>query len=72
MRFHLAALDTETQIRERIEFALADHLYHQERIVGDFQEKGIHYSRRAERESPLQVSVTASTTIRGLPESLMV
>ncbi len=72
MRFHLAALDTEDRIRKRIESALADHFYKQNGIVGAFQDEGIHYDRRSEQESPLLVTIRASTTIRGLPGSLTV
>jgi hypothetical protein len=69
-RFFIAPVDKNQRILERIEYALAKHLYDQPEKIGAFQEQGLNYRSRLKSEE-LEVSVfQSSTKILGLPERL--
>ena len=70
-RFWLAPLEVERRLRERIEAAIAEHLYAQPGVVGEFQEK-IRYRGRREGEKAIEVACQAEGKILGLPEVLWV
>ena len=69
-KFFLAPMQYEKRIIERIEAALAKHLYQQDGQVGDFQEKGIRYFFRRQNEEPSKATITNSKGILGLPLEL--
>jgi hypothetical protein len=69
-RFFLASFDSEPRIRKRIEAAIAGHLYHQEGIVGGFQDKGIVYQPRKEEEEPFTVRIECPPSVLGVPKQI--
>ena len=69
-RFFIAPLEAERRILERIECALAKHLYKQDGKIGDFQERGLNYRSRLASEQPEMVLFGSSSKILGLPDSL--
>ncbi|MBI3151809.1 MAG: hypothetical protein HYZ21_06730 [Chloroflexi bacterium] len=69
-RFFIAALEAERRILERIECALAKHLYKQPGLIGEFQETGLNYRSRLASEQPGIAFFKSSAKILGLPESL--
>lgn len=71
-RFHVAPLECNRRLRERIEAGLANHLCEQEGVVGGFQDKGIRYSKRLDMEEPVQISLMADAILRGLPDHLWI
>ena len=71
-RFWLAPLEVERRLRERIEAAIAEHLYAQPGVVGGFQDEGIRYRGRREGEEPIEIVFEAEGEILGLPEVLWV
>ncbi|MDD3827861.1 MAG: hypothetical protein PHY79_17995 [Anaerolineae bacterium] len=70
--FYLAPLNCERRLRERIEAALANCLYEQPGLVGEFQDSGINYRPRWKNEDPILVQVRCCNTLLGVPESLWV
>ena len=71
-RFYLAPLECERRLRERIEAGLASHLYQQDGIIGQAQDKGIRYRGRRVDESPIEVLFQTDAILLGLPDSLLV
>ena len=71
-RFYLAPLQCERRLRERIEAGLAYHLYQQDGIIGQAQDKGIRYRGRWTDESPIEVLFQADAALLGLPDSLLI
>lgn len=71
-RFYVAPLQCEKRVRERIEAALAKHLYEQPGMVGEFQDRGIMYRGRNSAEEAVQVSVQCTAHLIGVPEVLWV
>ncbi len=69
-RFYLAPLECEKRVRQRIEAALAVHLYRQDGLVGEAQDKGIRYTVRRAEEAPIGVRFESDTVLLGLPDSL--
>jgi hypothetical protein len=69
-RFFIAPLEAERRILERIECALARHLYDQPGKIGGFQERGLNYRSRLASEQPEMASFSSSSKILGLPELL--
>jgi hypothetical protein len=63
MRFHLAPLTFQTQLRKRIEATLAHHLYSQPGLVGSFQDAGIRDALRRVGEAPVDVLCRSSTIL---------
>lgn len=70
-RFFLAPFDVERRLRQRAEAALADAFYEGPGQIGEFQERGIRYSRRKTEEPPLECRV-APASILGLPVRLTI
>ncbi len=70
MRFHVAPTSTSVRVRQRIEASLADHLYRQDGVVGQFQDSGIHYSPRSENEDPVRALLTWQARPLGVPDVL--
>jgi hypothetical protein len=70
MRFHLAPMESDQRPRRRIEAAIAEHLYAQDGVIGDFQERAVRYWPTQDGDPPLSVTVSASVEIRGLPSGL--
>jgi hypothetical protein len=71
-RFYVAPLEGEKRMRERIEAGLANHLYQQPGMVGEFQDRGIIYHPRTDTEEPVQASIRCRASLIGVPESLFV
>lgn len=69
-RFYVAPFEGERRIRERIESGLAYYLYKQEGLIGNFQDKGVHYRRRWESEMPEWVCFESESILLGLPDKL--
>jgi len=69
-KFYLAPTEIEDRLRRRIEAAIAIHLYNQPGIIGSFQDDGIRYAPRKEREEPVQVTIEAPNMICGLPNEI--
>src|SRR5688572_16509474 len=67
-RFFIATLEAERRILERIEYALAKHLYKQPGMIGEFQETGLNYRSRLVSEEPRIAFLKSSAKILGLPE----
>jgi hypothetical protein len=70
-RFFLAPMDCEKRFRERVEAAIAKHLYDQPGVIGKFQEGGIRYRPRMPKEEGIWVSIETEAKIMGLPSRLM-
>jgi hypothetical protein len=60
----------DKRIRQRIEGAIAIHLYGQPGLVGEFQDAGIHYAKRQSNEEPIRVQIEDTKSIMGLPATL--
>jgi len=71
-RFYLAPLELENRKLERIEAALAMHLYNQPGEVGAFQEKGVIYKARNNDETPFQARFESKANLIGIPDILEV
>ncbi len=71
IRFHLAPLDAEKRLLERVEGAIATCFYEADGIVGEFQETGIRYRPRRDDEEPLTGSIQTDTPIAGLPSEII-
>ena len=71
-RFFVAPLKCDKRLRERIEAGIAEHLYKQPGIVGEFQDQGIVYRPRLDNEEPVQVLVHCKDNLIGVPKSLWV
>jgi hypothetical protein len=69
-RFHVAPLAPDGRTLERVEAALANYLYDSPGIVGDFQDRGIHYRPRWPSEVPFEVAFTSVCPLLGLPAAL--
>ena len=72
IRFHLAPIECDDRLRKRIEAALADHLYVQDGVVGQFQDDDIRYERTRQDEEPLAATFRWSGRVRGVPDRLFV
>lgn len=71
-KIYVAPLDCEIRLMERIEAAIANHLYGQDGVVGNFQEIEIRYKKRKESEEPVIVKLKYNSKIIGLPQILKV
>lgn len=71
-RFWVAPLSCEGRLRERIEAAIANHLYAQPGAVGEFQDRGIRYHARYSDEEPVQIAIRCAAHLIGLPDTLWV
>lgn len=71
-RFYIAPIEGDKRLRERIEAALAYHLYSQEGRVGEFQDRGIRYRPRREHEAPCCIVLEADAQLCGIPTTLWV
>lgn len=69
-RFFIAPIDANQRVLERIEYALAKHLYKQPGKIGAFQEQGLNYRSRLETEKIEIANFQSSIKILGLPPSL--
>jgi hypothetical protein len=63
-RFYLAVTEN------RIEASLSDYLRTGGGGIPDFQDKGIHYSRRSPVETPIRYKVISPSNLRGMPIQL--
>jgi hypothetical protein len=70
-RFFLAPMQVDTRVRQRIEAGLANHLYKQVGIVGEFQDSGIRYRPRQEAEPLVRVAFQSQLKLLGLPDTLV-
>lgn len=71
-RFLLAPLECEKRLRRRIEASIARTLLSVPGEVGEFLDKGIVYQPRREAEDSIEVAISSSVKIIGLPERLHV
>ena len=71
-RFFIAPVDVSQRVLERIECALAKHLYDQSGKIGAFQEQGLNYRSRLESEEAGIATFQSSLKILGLPQSLKI
>jgi hypothetical protein len=71
-RFYLCPLECDRRLRERIEAGLANYLYGQVGLVGEFQDEGIFYRPRKDSEEPFLISFRSRQNLMGIPESLWV
>ena len=71
-RFYLAPLECDARLRQRIEAAIATHLYRQPGIIGHFQEEGIRYRGRTEQEATIEIAVYSAVRLLGMPPCLLV
>jgi len=71
-RFLLAPLDCDKRLRRRVEAAIASTLMSVPGKVGEFLDEGIVYQSRREEEDPVEVSISSSVKIHGLPGRLIV
>ena len=67
----LIPLEGEQRVRQRVEAAIADQLYAQSGIVGDFQDRGVRYRRRREDEEPIRFHLGGHASIHGLAKELV-
>ena len=68
----LIPIETDQIFRQRIEAAIAAHLYDQDGIVGQFQDEGIRYQARQDTEDPVEVTLDFTQPILGLAQNLIV
>lgn len=71
-RFFCAPLELDRRMRERIESGIASHLYNQGGLAGNFQDTGIRYRPRTQRELPTPISIRPLNRFHGLPSVLEV
>ena len=69
-RIFLAPLDVKKRVRKRIEAAIANRLYEQSGLVGEFQNSDIKYWPRRADEKPISVKMIAFEAILGLCREL--
>ena len=72
MCFFLAPLEVDHRLRQRIEGAIGKRLYAQPGMVGDFQDKGVHYFIRRPQEAPVKVLLRFSKPMLGLVPEMTV
>ena len=72
LKIFLVPFDSEKRIRLRIEAAIAETLFNQPEVVGEFQDKDIKYVSRRPDEEPIQVAIKSGEKILGLPKELAV
>jgi hypothetical protein len=65
-RIYLLPLDCERKLRRRIEGIIAQSLYEQEGIVGDFQEPDCSYQKPKVGDGPWRVRLNFEARILGL------
>ncbi len=70
-RFFLAPIECDKRTRNRIEAAIAKHLYDQPGIVGQFQDTGIRYSSKYEDEPEIKVKIASSNNLIGLSSEIL-
>jgi hypothetical protein len=68
--FYVAPMQCDRRIRERLEAALANHLYEQPGVIGAFQEKNIRYNLRRSNEDPIKVKIACPQVVQGIPTEL--
>ena len=71
-RFYLIPLSPDFRLRKRIEAAIANDLYGQGGVIGNFQDPDIRYQKRKEDEEPVFVKISYNSKILGLPKTLKV
>ncbi len=64
----LIPMKEEKRIVQRVEAAIANHLYKQEGVVGTFQDSGVMYYPRRDTEEPITVNIESSIPILGFPK----
>lgn len=69
--FFLAPIDCEKRLRQRVEAAIAEHLYNQPGLIGQFQDKGIRYKPKKPEEEGIWFFIEAEPKVMGLPFRLM-
>jgi hypothetical protein len=67
----LAPIDVDQCTRQRIESAIANHLYHQEGLIGTFQDNDIRYHPKRSDEEPISVLMNYSKPILGFCNKLI-
>jgi hypothetical protein len=73
LRLFVAPLVIEKRDQQLIEGCLAKHLYHQEKNINKFFQKGIRYVfNRKLDEDPFHVRLEAAQPILGLPSELLI
>jgi hypothetical protein len=71
-RFYVAPLECEKRLRERIEAGLANYLYEQPGMVGEFQDRGIIYRARKDTEEAIQALIQCRANLIGVPKLLWI
>lgn len=71
-RFYLAPLACERRLRERIEAGIAEYLYQQPGMIGEFQDQGIRYHPRRDNEESIQILIQCQANLIGLPGGLWI
>ena len=64
----LIPMKEEKRIVQRVEAAIANHLYKQEGVIGFFQDSGVSYCPKWDEEEPITVILEGSIPILGFPK----
>lgn len=72
LRFFAIPVESSRRVRQRIESAIARHLYKQPGIVGAFQDKGVRYLPRRSDEIPMLLKIKSSVRIISMPIELAI
>jgi len=71
-RIFLGPLDIEKRFRQRVEAAIAENLYRQLGLIGEFQDGDIRYQPRKAIEEPIKVVMIGNEDILGMAGELLV
>lgn len=71
VRFYLAPAELPIRLRRRVEAAIAGHLAGQAGPAGTLLDPGVRYHSRLPSEEPVEVRLSVTSALHGLPESLM-
>lgn len=72
LKIFLAPMEGDKRVRQRLEAALAHHLYKQPEIVGTFQDSGLRYLPRRANEEPIVCTLVFPEPILGMPSELLI
>lgn len=71
VRFYLGSAELPDRVRRRVEAAIAGHLAAQAEPVGTFLDPDVRYQPRLPSEQPIEIRLSASSSLRGFPDSVV-
>lgn len=65
-------MEYDRRLRERVEASLAKHLREQPGVIGRFQDEGVRYRERSDKEEPIKAQFQSTVNLLGVPEMLWI